>query len=105
MTTLSADDFRAMLQAVTQASDAAQALQALQSQQSSSTAVQVPTGDNFKEASRMVRQPDPFGSEDHESDLSKWQDFCVNLKAWLFLGNSGFEVDLHRAESHKTGSN
>ena len=85
MTNLSADDFRVMLQAVTQAaqsaSDAAQALQALQSQQSSSTAAQVPTGDNFKEASRMVRQPDPFGSEDHESDLSKWQ--VVSGKFWI----------------------
>ena len=50
------------------------------------------------------RQPDLFGSEDHDSDLSKWQDFCVNLKAWLFLGNPKFEVDLHRAESHKTGA-
>lgn len=28
----------------------------------------------------------------------------MNLKAWLFLGNPKFEVDLHRAESHKTGA-
>lgn len=101
MAALSDDDLRAMLTAATQAaqsaSDAAQALQNAQSQRGTGVAGM----DSFKEASRMVRQPDPFGSEDHESDLSKWQDFCVNLKAWLFLGNPGFEQDLIRAEAHR----
>ena len=84
MTTFTPDDFQAMLQAMTQAAqsaaNAAQTLQALQAQQSSSS-TSLPVSDNFKEARRMVRQPDPFGSEDHDGDLSKWQDFCVNLKA------------------------
>ena len=46
----------------------------------------------------MVRQPEPFGSENHEDDLSKWQDFSINFKAWLYYGNPKFEYDLHRVE-------
>ena len=83
MATFTPDDFQAMLQAAN-AAQTLQTLQTLQAQQSSSS-TSLPVSDNFKEASRMVRQPDPFRSEDHDSDLSKWQDFCVNLKAWLFL--------------------
>ena len=54
----------------------------------------------FSEASKVIRQPDPFGSENHEEDLNKWQDFTVNFKAWLFYGDSGFETDLHRIETN-----
>ena len=46
----------------------------------------------------MVRQPEPFGSENHEDDLSKWQDFSINFKAWLYCGNSKFGYDLHRVQ-------
>ena len=47
----------------------------------------------------MIRQPEPFGSEVHEEDLGRWQDFNVNFRAWLFYGNKHFEGDLHRIES------
>ena len=70
MATFTADDMQAALQAIQSAAqsaaDAASTMKSLQDQRGAFTA-----GDNFKEASRMVRQPDPFGSEDHESDLSK----------------------------------
>jgi len=58
------------------------------------------SGKGFSEASKVIGQPDPFGSENHEEDLSKWQDFTVNFKAWLFYGDSGFETDLHRIETN-----
>ena len=45
-----------------------------------------------------MRQPEPFGSENHDDDLSKWQDFTINFKAWLYYGNPKFELDLHRVE-------
>ena len=45
----------------------------------------------------FTRQPAPFGSESHEDDLSRWQDFNVSCKAWLFYGNKSYELD-HRVE-------
>ena len=48
----------------------------------------------------MVRVPEPFGSENHEEDLARWQDFQVNFRAWLYYGNPLFEEDLHRTELH-----
>eukprot|EP00435_Cladocopium_sp_Y103_P046478 s88_g13.t1 len=94
MASLSADDVSAFVQAATDAakaaSDAVTALREAQAPRSS--------GGGFQEASKVVRQPEPFGSENHEEDLSRWQDFNVNFKAWLYYGNPKVEVDLHRVE-------
>ena len=96
---LDASDVAQLVQAATNAAqaaaDAVAELRALQASRGERS--------GFQEASKVVRQPEPFGSEVHEDDLSKWQDFSVNFKAWLFYGNSAYEVDLHRAEQH--GSN
>ena len=56
------------------------------------------TGGGFQEARKVVKQPEPFGSESHEAELSRRQDFNVSFKAWLFYGNEHFEVDFHRVE-------
>ena len=94
MASLSADDVSALVQAATDAAKAASdAVTALREAQASRA-----SGGGFQEASKVVRQPEPFGSENHEDDLSKWQDFNVNFKAWLYYGNPKFELDLHRVE-------
>ena len=101
MASLSADDVSALVQAATDAakaaSDAAKAasdaVTALREAQASRA-----SGGGFQEASKVVRQPEPFGSENHEDDLSKWQDFNVNFKAWFYYGNPKFELDLHRVQ-------
>eukprot|EP00435_Cladocopium_sp_Y103_P063021 s303_g24.t1 len=95
MATLSDDDVAALVKAASDAARAAgEAVTALRDQQASRSAL----GGGFHEASKVVRQPEPFGSENHEDDLAKWQDFNVTFKAWLFYGNKHFEVDLHRVE-------
>ena len=96
MASLSADDVAQLVQAATDAAKAAsQALIALKDQQAARTGL----NDGFKEASKVIRQPEPSGSEVHEEDLGRWQDFNVNFRAWLFYGNKHFEGDLHRIES------
>ena len=94
MASLSADDVSALVQAATDAAKAASdAVTALRETQASRA-----SGGGFQEASKVVRQPEPFGSENHKDDLSEWQDFNVNFKAWLYYGNPKFELDLHRVE-------
>ena len=75
-----------MVQAADAARAASDAVVALRDQQSNRGS----TGGGFQEASRVVRQPEPeqFGSESHEDDLSKWQDFNVSFKAWPFTATS-----------------
>ena len=92
-----ADDLSDLIQAATSdAQAAADAVSALREQQNARAA----QGAGFQEASKVVRQPEAFGSENHDDDLAKWQEFHVNFKAWLFYGNSKFESDLHRAEQY-----
>ena len=96
MASLSADNVAQLVQAATDAAKAAsEAVIALKDQQAARTGL----NDGFKEASKVIRQPEPFGSEVHEEDLGRWQDFNVNFRAWLFYGNKHFEGDLHRIES------
>ena len=61
--------------------------------------VQQSSRSSFQEASKVVRLPEPFGSENHEDDLARWQDFQVNFRAWLYYGNPLFEQE-HRTELH-----
>jgi hypothetical protein len=96
MASLSADNVAQLVQAATDAAKAAsEAVIALKDLQAARTGL----NDGFKEASKVIRQPEPFGSEVHEEDLGRWQDFNVNFRAWLFYGNKHFEGDLHRIES------
>ena len=95
MASLSDQDVAALVQAALDAARAAsEAVVALRDQQSNRSS----TAGGFQEASKVVRQPEPFGSECHEDDLAKWQDFNVSFKAWLYYGNKHFETDLHRVE-------
>ena len=82
-----------LVQAASDARAASDAVVALGDHQSSKASL----GGGFHEAGKLVRQPAPFGSESHEDDLSRWQDFNVSCKAWLFYGNKSYELD-HRVE-------
>ena len=77
-TTVSADDLGALIQAATEAANAAaEATKALKAQQSSRS--------SFQEASKVVRLPEPFGSENHEDDLARWQDFSSEFSSLVVL--------------------
>ena len=52
------------------------------------------------DAGKMVRMPDPFSAVGADEEQSKWPDFFLNLKAWLFAADSDFEADLTKIEDH-----
>ncbi len=54
----------------------------------------------FNEASKMVKPPEPFGSEDQELDQRQWNDFTLNFKSWLFYADPAFENELKYVEEH-----
>eukprot|EP00435_Cladocopium_sp_Y103_P071391 s359_g37.t1 len=94
MASLTADEISSLVQAASDAAQAASsAAQALRDAQTSRA-----SNSRFHEASKVVRQPDPFGSEVHDTDLNNWQDFSTNFKAWLFYASPKYEEDFLRLE-------
>ena len=81
---------QAATQAAQAAADAAAALRASQERPQQ----------KFTEASKVVRQPDPFGSDsgDSDSETSKFAEFAANFKAWLFYSDIRFEGDFQHIE-------
>ena len=54
----------------------------------------------FSEASKVVKMPEAFGTEDHEADTRNWRDFLLNFKSWLFYADKTFEPGLSNVESN-----
>ena len=54
----------------------------------------------FSEASKVVRMPDAFGSEDHEQDQKGLRDFLRNFKSWLYYANGSFETGLTNVDQN-----
>ncbi len=54
----------------------------------------------FSEASKVVKMPEAFGTEDHEADARNWRDFLLNFKSWLFYADKSFEPGLSNVESN-----
>lgn len=54
----------------------------------------------FSEASKVVKMPEVFGTEDHEADARNWRDFLLNFKSWLFYADKTFESGLSNVESN-----
>ena len=79
-------------QAAQAAAQAATALQRFTDQRSA--------GGKFSEAGKVVRQPDPYGTDDVEQDISKWTEFYDNFRAWLFYADKEYEVSLDHLESN-----
>ena len=55
----------------------------------------------FGEASKVVRMPGCFGVEaDHDAEQSKWPEFCIGFKAWLYYAESEYEKELTYVEDN-----
>ena len=80
------------VQAAAAASEAAQALKDFASKSDGKQ--------KFGEASKIIKQPDHFGSEDVDLDQRTWRDFLLNFKSWLFYADSKFESELKFVEEH-----
>ena len=53
----------------------------------------------FSDASKVIRMPDPFGSAESYTDLSKWNEFNMSFRAWITYAEPSFETDLNAAEA------
>ena len=81
------------------------AAQAAQAAAQAATAVQRFTdqrtaGGRFSEAGKVVRQPDPYGTDDVEQDISRWTEFYDNFRAWLFYADKEYEASLDHLENN-----
>ena len=57
-------------------------------------------GGKFSEAGKVVRQPDPYGTDDVEQDISRWTEFYDNFRAWLFYADKEYEASLDHLENN-----
>ncbi len=57
-------------------------------------------GGKFGGAGKVVRQPDPYGTDDVEQDISKWTEFYDNFRAWLFYAEKEYETSLDHLETN-----
>ena len=59
-------------------------------------------GTRYGEASKVIRMPDPFGSDlgDVETDQTRWSDFALGFKSWLFYADPKFEAELEYVETN-----
>jgi len=60
------------------------------------------SGNNkFGEASKVIRMPDCFGTEnDHDAEQSKWPEFSMGFKAWLYYAEKKCEKELTYVEDN-----
>ena len=79
-------------QAAQAAAQAANALQKFADRRDSAS--------KFSEAGKVVRQPEPYGTDDMEQDISKWTEFYDNFRAWLFYADKEYEASLDHLESN-----
>ena len=56
-------------------------------------------GGKVSEAGKVVRQPDPYGTDDVEQDIARWTEFYDNFCAWLFYADKEYEVSLDHLEN------
>ena len=55
----------------------------------------------FGEASKVIRMPDCFGTEnDHDAEQSKWPEFSMGFKAWLYYAEKEYEKELTYVEDN-----
>ena len=59
-------------------------------------------GTRYGEASKVIRMPDPFGSDlgDVETDQARWSEFVLGFKSWLFYADPKFEAELEYVETN-----
>ena len=55
----------------------------------------------FGEASKVIRMPDCFGTEgDHDAEQSRWPEFSMGFKAWLYYAEKEYEKELTYVEDN-----
>ena len=58
-------------------------------------------GSKFGEASKVIRMPDCFGTEgDHDAEQSRWPEFSMGFKAWLYYAEKEYEKELTYVEDN-----
>ena len=57
------------------------AAQAAQASADAMRAASVRSSGGFAEANKVLKYPEPFGSENHDSDVLAWHDWCHGFKA------------------------
>ena len=59
-------------------------------------------GTRYGEASKVIRMPDPYGSDfgDVETDQARWSEFALGFKSWLFYADPKFEAELDYVEAN-----
>ena len=59
-------------------------------------------GTSYGEASKVIRMPDPFGSDlgDVETDQARWSEFAFGFKSWLFYADPKFEAELEYVDAN-----
>ena len=98
MAQLSAEQIQGLIEAAARAADAAS--RAAEEMKKMSDGQNGRSG-GFTEASKVVRQPDPFGSsgaDAFDQELAIWPDFVLNLKSWLYFADSSYEKCLDAVE-------
>ena len=46
----------------------------------------------FSEASKVVKCPTSFGSQNSAEDQSNWLDFAFSFKQWLYYAEPGYDM-------------
>ena len=54
----------------------------------------------YSEANKVLKYPETFGSESHDSDLLSWNEWQSTFRAWLFFAEGAFEDDFATVDSH-----
>ena len=54
----------------------------------------------FSEASKVIKPPDAFASENRDEEQKSWRDFILNFKSWLYYADSRFEAELTYVENN-----
>ena len=59
-------------------------------------------GTRYGEASKVIRMPDPYGSDlgDVEIDQARWSEFALGFKSRLFYADPTFEAELDYVEAN-----
>ena len=99
MAQLSAEQIQGLIEAAARAADAAS--RAAEEMKKMSDGQNGRSGGFTTEASKVVRQPDPFGSsgtDAFDQELAIWPDFVLNLKSWLYFADSSYEKCLDAVE-------
>ena len=98
MAQMTAEQLQGLIEAAARAADAASKAAEEMKRMSDSQSSRY---GGFTEASKVVRQPDPFGStgtDAFDQELAIWPDFVLNLKSWLYFADARYEKCLDAVE-------